>query len=524
MIRNRLLAGLLAALLVAPLLAACSSSGSSGPTLNILAGSELKDLTGVVPDLEKNIGWSLHFEYMGTLDGAERIAAGDPADLAWFSSGKYLSLLQTTRSKIVAQDRTMLSPVVLGVKRSTASALGWVDNPNVTWSDIAAAAKSGRLHYAMTSPASSNSGFAALVGVATAFANTGGALTSDTIRVAPLKDFFSGQSLTAGSSGFLADAYVRDQDSLDGLINYESVLLSLNSGTQLRDKLVMVYPKDGIVTADYPLMLLNSGKRAVYDKLLAYVQTPAVQAKIMTTTRRRPANPSVKPDSGFTNQVLVELPFPASLDVINQLIFTYLDEIRAPAHVFYVLDISGSMQGPRLQSLQKALVSLTGADTSITGQFARFRKREELTLITFNDRVRDTREFTINDISPNSPDLNAVRNYVNSLQADNGAAIYDALVHAYDLAAVAQVMEPNRFISVVLMTDGENNSGRNADQFVSYYKGLSPRARQIRTYAVIFGEASPAALKRVADTTGGTTFDARSVSLTIVFKQIRGYA
>src|SRR6185295_13886395 len=115
----------------------------------------------------------------------------------------------------------------------------------------------GELKFAMTNPAASNSGFSALVGVASAYAGTGDALTTSDIDVPGLKRFFSGQALTAGSSGFLADAYVRSQDSLGGMINYESILLSLNAGHRLHEPLSLIYPRDGIVTADYPVMLLD---------------------------------------------------------------------------------------------------------------------------------------------------------------------------------------------------------------------------------------------------------------------------
>jgi len=47
--------------------------------------------------------------------------------------------------------------------------------------------------------------------------------------------------------------------------------------------------------------------------------------------------------------------------------------------------------------------------------------------------------------------------------------------------------------------------------------------RSIKCFAVIFGEASPAALNAVASLTGGRTFDARTASLPVVFKEIRGY-
>jgi len=516
---RRLLAGLL---LVAGLVAACDTGPVQNPnTLHVLAGSELKDLGPVLGDMEKATGWHLDMNYVGSLDGAQRIANGDGADLAWFSTGKYISLLQATSSHIVAQDKTMLSPVAIGVKHSTALRFGWVNNPNVTWADISTQAKGGRFKFAMTNPTASNSGFVALVGVASAFA--GNNLTTDNIDIPALKEFFSGQSLTAGSSGFLADSYVRGQDSLDGMINYESVLLSLDQGSTLHEKLDLVYPKDGIVTADYPLMLLRSARRDVYDKILAYLRRPDVQTRIMTTSNRRPAIPEVKPDSRFPAQVLIEMPFPASLDTINKLLFAYLEQVRRPDHAIFVLDTSGSMSGDRISSLKKALLGLTGSDTTITGQFAAFRQREELTFVLFNDRVYKQADFTINNTDPDGPDLAAVRDFVNSLQAGGGTAIYDAVYQAYSVAANGQRNEPDRFFSIVLMTDGENNQGRDGNQFINDFKHLPPQTQQIKTFPILFGEGSPAQLQQLADLSGGRVFDGKSAPINEVFKEIRGY-
>ena len=508
---------------------ACSPSspvGQSGKQLTVLAGSEVKDIEPLLPDLEKATGYSLKLSYVGSLDGAERIANGDPTQLAWFSSAKYLTLLQQSNSSkahVVAQEKIMLSPVVLGVKHSVASRFGWSGNPNVTWADIAARAKSGELHFGMTNPAASNSGFVALVGVAEAFAQSGAALDAGTINSAALKDFFSGQALTAGSSGFLSDAYVRDQDSLDGMINYESILLSLSAGSTLHEKLDLVYPKDGIATADYPLVLLDRSQRDGFDKVTAWLRQPDVQTRIMRTTNRRPALPEVKPDSRFPSQVLVELPFPGSVDVINRLIATYLDQARPPAHAIFVLDTSGSMQGDRINSLKRAMINLTGADSSITGQFARFRQREQVTIILFNNRVYQTKDFTIADTSSSSPDLAAIRTFVNGFSAGGGTGIYDAVYTAYQLAGTAIQREPNHLYSIVLMTDGENNAGRDVNRFLSDYRQLPGDAQDVRTFAILFGEASPKELQQVASATGGRVFDGRSTSLSVVFKEIRGY-
>lgn len=516
----------IAALAVVAIASACTGSQPSvdtSHTLTVLAGSELKDLVPLLPDIQKNTGYQLSLKYTGSLDGAQAIVDGDKSDLAWFSSGNYLTLLEGSSGRIIAQQPIVLSPVAIGVKHSVAQTLGWSGGATVTWADIANAAKAGSFHFAMTNPAASNSGFVALVGVASAFAGTGNALDSSTINVARLKDFFSGQVLTAGSSGFLADSFVRQQDRVDGLINYESVLLSLSAGGKLHEPLDIVYPKDGIITANYPLMLLNSAKRDAYDKVVAYLKSVDVQRRIMTTTARRPTNGEVKLDSRFTTQLLVELPFPSSISVIDTLLFAYLDQIRPPAHTYFVIDISGSMDGDRLNSVKKTFDNLTGADQTITGRFARLRAREEITIIPFNGRIVDDRTFTINDVSANSPDLVAVRHYVEGLQANDGTAIYDSLIRAYQDAARAKSQEPDRFYSVVLMTDGENNTGNDGPGFQRFYNSQTADVKAIPTFPIIFGEASPQQLTDIANLTGGQVFDSRNASLSSVFKVIRGY-
>jgi Ca-activated chloride channel family protein len=271
------------------------------------------------------------------------------------------------------------------------------------------------------------------------------------------------------------------------------------------------------------LLLLNSAKRDAYDKLVAYLRSPDVQRRIMTTTSRRAALPEVSPDSRFTSQLLVELPFPSSLDVINTLLLAYLNDIRIPSHPVFVLDLSGSMEGGRLDGLKKALTNLTGLDTSVTGQFARFRAREQITIVTFSSAVQDKRTFTINDPDPQGPDMTALRGYVNGLRSGGGTAIYDALEEAYTAAGAARAQDPNRFYSIVLMTDGENNSGRDGNTFLRDYQQFSASTRAIKTFTVLFGEANPQELQRIASASGGTVFDSRTAPLSQVFKEIRGY-
>jgi Ca-activated chloride channel homolog len=515
-------------LLLAVMVAGCgASNGTANPddpnTLTVMAGSEVKDLEPLLADIKAKTGVTLSMQYIGTLEGAEAIDSGAAVDVAWFANGHYLSLLPTAGKRIVAQEKIMLSPVILGVKQSVADKFGWSNNPNVTWKDIQAKSADGSFKFAMTNPAASNSGLTALIGVASALSGSSDSIDTGTIDTAGLKQFFKGQTLTAGSSGFLADAYVRDQDNLDGLVNYESVLMSLDAGGKLHEPLSLIYPNEGIITADYPFMLMNAAKRDAYDKVTAYLRTPDVQKRIMTDTARRPAITGVPLDNRFTTQTLIELPYPAKLETIDSLITAYLDEVRRPASAVFVLDLSGSMEGDRLDNLKTAMKSLTGTDTTLTGKFARFRAHEDVTIITFAADVHDQKVFTIDDTDPNGPSMTAIRDYIDSLQTYDSTAIYSGLEAAYDQVAKQQAADPSRLYSVVLMTDGENNAGVDSDQWLKDYQALPDAVRTVPTYPVLFGEGSVDAMKSIASTTGGTVFDATTSSLLTIFKQIRGY-
>ncbi|MBP4136448.1 substrate-binding domain-containing protein, partial [Streptococcus agalactiae] len=125
---------------------------------------------------------------------------------------------------------------------------------------------------------------------------------------------------------------------VDGLINYESVLLSLNRDGHLGEPLTLVYPKEGIVTADYPLMLLEAGKRAQYDKLVGFLRSPAFQTRLSAATLRRPVNPEAQAAAAIPQRTLIELPFPGQPQVIESLLQGFLADLRIPASSRYVLD------------------------------------------------------------------------------------------------------------------------------------------------------------------------------------------
>jgi Ca-activated chloride channel homolog len=73
------------------------------------------------------------------------------------------------------------------------------------------------------------------------------------------------------------------------------------------------------------------------------------------------------------------------------------------------------------------------------------------------------------------------------------------------------------------MSDGENNEGISADEFVTFYNNLPAEVKGIRTFSVLFGDAEEQAMQELATLTNGRMFNAQSESLAVIFKQIRGY-
>jgi Ca-activated chloride channel family protein len=270
-------------------------------------------------------------------------------------------------------------------------------------------------------------------------------------------------------------------------------------------------------------MLINGEKREQYETLVAYLRTPEFQQKLMEETQRRPVIPQVPLSNAFPDDLLVELPFPSNLEVIDTLLFAYLDEQRIPSHAFFVLDVSGSMEGERLAQLQQAINNLTGVDTTLTGQFARFRNREQITLIPFSGSIEDVSHFTIENVDAEGASMEEIRQYVDGLEAGGDTSIYSSLQEAYRLAAEAQASAPDYYYSIVLMSDGENRQGASLNDFLRYYAALPDDIQQIPTFTVLFGNSDSEEMNQVAETTGGRVFDATSESLAFIFKQIRGY-
>ncbi len=525
--------------------ASADTAASAAPAFTVLATTDLKDAQPLEQMVQKATGVNLHFRYGGTMESTEAVLTGQAgAQAAWFANARYLLSDAQGQARVKQQDKIMLSPLAVGVSASTAHELGW-DDPakaaKVTWKTITQAAGDGTLHYALSNPATSNQGFMALMGVAAAAADKSEALAAEDVDRHAIATFLKGYALPGDNSTYLTEQFLAKQGPrLNAFINYESWLTSLNASGKLREKLVLVYPREGVATADYPMLLLDEARRADYQKVVDYLKGREAQTWLATQTLRRPVDPvaaqaasAVLPATG----VLVELPFSPDRRLADGLIDAYLNEFRRPIASTFVLDTSGSMnKDRRLERLKEAIDYVAGDDASLTGRIARLTSREKIWLETFSTTPREPVLFEIPapqaavkgvaegaDSAAKKKAMNDVRNFVDSLRAEGGTALYDSILDALTRMAAEKKAHPDYQYSVVGFTDGENTDGRDYARFVADYNALPEDARAIPVFMVLFGDARESELQGLVKVTGGRVFDGRTAPLYSVFKDIRAY-
>jgi Ca-activated chloride channel family protein len=508
----------------------------------VLATTDLKDVLPLQEMVEQATGVKLRFSYGGTMESTEAVLSGNAkAHAAWFANAKYLLSDAQGQSRVKLQEKIMLSPIVVGVSESAAKKLGWGPDSKLTWKDFAGAAKAFKLSYALSNPATSNQGFMALMGVVAAASQKAEALSAADVDRGAIADFLKGYKLPGDNSTYLSEQFIAQQGTrVNAFINYESWLLSLNSSGKLREKLTLLYPHEGVSTADYPFMLLDDSRRADYQKVVDYLKSEPAQLWLARQTLRRPIKPELAgqvaellPNKGLQ----VELPFSPDRALADGLIAAYLNEFRTPIASTFVLDTSGSMEGGgRRQQLVQAIHYISGADNSLTGRIAKLTSRERLWLQPFAEQpygltafelpalASGTRGVQLQDDSDAKQQVLAnVRNFADGLRMTGGTALYDAVHAALKHMLEEKKKNPNYQYSVVAFTDGENNKGRDLAQFKADYAQLPEDVKGIPVFMVLFGEANEAALKDLVATTGGRVFDARKTPLYSVFKDIRAY-
>lgn len=158
-----------------------------------------------------------------------------------------------------------------------------------------------------------------------------------------------------------------------------------------------------------------------------------------------------------------------------------LQRIQEGSDWIFVLDISGSMSGGKIQTLTKAVEKVLGEMTP----------NDRFKLITFNNRAQDlTRGFV-----PASPEnVHQWIQKVQKIDANGGTALFAGLKKAY------QSLDDDRTTGVILVTDGVCNVGpRDQKIFLNLLKQYD-----LRLFTFVMGNsANQPLMDRLAKDSGG---------------------
>lgn len=113
-----------------------------------------------------------------------------------------------------------------------------------------------------------------------------------------------------------------------------------------------------------------------------------------------------------------------------------------------------------------------------------------VTMLPFSTTPGTPRTFTVPEQNPDG-ELGRIKAFAEGLTARGGTAIHDSLSEAYRVLEPSAAKDPDRFTSIVLMTDGENANGSSLADFLASSGSLPSAMKQVPVFTVLFGEGVP---------------------------------
>jgi Ca-activated chloride channel family protein len=314
------------------------------------------------------------------------------------------------------------------------------------------------------------------------------------------------------------------------------------TGTRPSQRLVAVYPDEGTVYEDGPLVVLDAPwstapEQAAARRFVAYVRSPAVQRRVVDYGFR-PADPGAEVEGGlFTRSAYGVEPAPdvpelavpdaETLDALR----TEWRAQRRPARALLVVDVSGSMGDPTDIHRFDSPTKLALAKQALTGALARFGGDDEVGLWVFSTALAGpgtSRDGAVRELVPvgrmgarDSRHRRSLANAVGALRPRNDTALYAATEQAH--AAVVDGADPGRINAVVLITDGHDEIegtpaerraarrtllARLTDPGSGGADGAAQAGRPVPVFTIAYGgDADAEVLQDVADATDGAFYD-----------------
>ena len=408
------------------------------------------------------------------------------------------------------------SPLVIGMWREVAEALGWPGLP-LGWLDIGSLAadpaawdyySGGTLGDSFklghTHPGLSGSGASTLLAVVQAAESKTDAVSvgdiGQPIVQASVGAFEGGVTWFSSSTQSLATTMAeRGVDYLTAGIMYEANVAQLGGSD-----IVAIYPLEGTFVADFPACVRDSatsGEKEAAVLFRDFLLSDKGQ-QLATDSGLRPVSSAISlaaTDAIDPSQpaLVFESPSTASIFAVQEL----WQEARKDVNLVMLLDTSGSMRGSKMSTMQAAamqFVSQMGDDDYIS--VIAFSTEPEL--IIQHVQVGENRDKIINAIS----DLNAV----------GDTTLFDAIGDG--AALLTETSLPSTANAMVVLTDGQDT---RSYRFNSATAMQEATANNATVFTIAYGgDADEQTLEQLAIQANGNFFIGDEASIAAIYEEM----
>jgi Ca-activated chloride channel family protein len=448
----------------------------------------------------------------------------------------------------------MLTPLVIAMPEPMANALGYPDTP-VGYADILRLANDpagwgafghpewGPFRLGKTNPNFSTSALHATIAQYYAAASKTTDLTLEDLTQPAVDDFARGVESSVVHYGDITNTFLENwyrADARGTALTYvsavaveEKSVIDYNNGNPdgilepgenprpPRTPLVAIYPEEGTLFSDNPLIILDASWVTAEEKRAAarfdeFVREPRNQRRVLEFGFR-PGNPAVAVDEPITAangldpdqpQTTLDVPDPA---VLVGLIDRW-GETRKGARVLLVIDVSGSMGEPGDEETGETKLDL--AKRAAISALDQFKPEDQVGLRIFSTDIsaeEPTDYLDLVPLAPISQNREELASRIRGLVPTQGTPLYTVTEDSYRL--MEEGFAPELINAVVLLSDGRNEDDRNTDLdgLLRFLEGQNEgqSSRPVRVFPIAYGaDADLGVLERIAAATNAAAYDA----------------
>jgi Ca-activated chloride channel family protein len=310
------------------------------------------------------------------------------------------------------------------------------------------------------------------------------------------------------------------QSYLDAFVCQEQLVVYFNEqGTGQR--LVAIYPVEGSLWEDHPLALLETEgltdrQRATFRRFAEYIKSRNTQISILAAGYR-PTDLGISldaPESPLSLErgvdpaqpkTTLQMPSPSVIEVVRDT-WWYT---KRHTNVYLVVDVSGSMEGSKLENAQQAMRIFM---EQIRGDI------EQVGLIRFSTNASEV--VPLNMLGENRADINRA---IDRLSAGGDTALLDGVNLAYE--RLQTLGDAQRINAIVVMTDGqENNSRISLDALTRRIANENERGVPIVIFSIGYGnDADEDVLRALAEASGGQYYTGDLETIRRLYKILSAY-